>query len=282
MAYNSLESNLGSCLMSLQKLSLTLIAALWLVGCDKPVFSNTNTDATQATAQRNYSLTDYHWRLQSVLDENKHALPQIPSELLNSNKGITLQFSDDRILVEGLCNHISNAYELKDGQLTVGHGISTMKACPESALMMAEQYLAGQLPKLKQYQFDSSPARLLLNFDDASQWQLQGELSLQAQYGAPTTIFYEVRAEKPSCPNSNPPITDCLTVREVFYNEQGLKTREGDWHLFAETIEGYQHRDDTHTILRLHRYTVPAQSGETTMYRYVLDMPIMVSSAPAE
>lgn len=265
--------------MSIYKSSLALIAALWLVGCDKPVASADNQPATADVAT--YKLEDYAWSLQKVVDEQGQALPQIPTELLNSNKGITLHFKDQRILLDGLCNHISNSYELRDGKLQVGQGISTMKACPESALMMAEQYLAGQLPKLTQHQFTHTPPALIFNFDDKTQWQLRGEVTLEAKYGKPETVFYEIKAARPSCPANTPAATSCLNARQVFYNEQGIKTREGEWMVFTDPIEGYQHREDIHTILRLHRYTIDQQAKDQKV-RYVLDMPVMVSNARSE
>lgn len=262
----------------------TALVALSLTGCDskQPTAPQAPAAATQATSAsaaptQARQLQDFDWHLQAVTDKQGQAVSQISPDLLQSEQGIVLRFNEDRLVLDGLCNHISSGYKLNSGKLELTQAISTMKACPESALMMAEQYLAGQLAQLEQHSFEPAARRLSLQFADGSTWQLQGELTLSAQYGAPETVFYEIKAAKIDCPDQAVGSAQCFNAREIQYNEQGIKIAAGEWQAFTHAIDGYQHRDDTNTILRLHRYRVNDNKNETT-YKYVLDMPVMVES----
>lgn len=232
-----------------------------------------------ASVQANLALHDFQWRLAQVLDGQQQDVTQVPTDLLDSERGIQLRFIDQRLLIEGLCNHLSAAYQQQGDRLSLSHPVSTMKACPDSALMAAEHYLAAQLPRLNHYHFDGNHQQLHLQFDDQTQWQLRGERTLESRYGEPEVLFYEIDAALRPC--QHPLMADqrCYYARQVHYNEQGIKTGEDAWALFSSPIEGYQHSEDSHTIIRLKRYTVAEPAADQAGYRYVLDMVVSRSLA---
>ena len=53
-----------------------------------------------------------------------------------------------------------------------------------------------------------------------------------------------------------------LKVRNVTYNEQGIKTGSGAWRTFYGQIHGYEHQPNLRQIIRLNAYNNP-DSKET-------------------
>ncbi|MBP7647899.1 MAG: DUF4377 domain-containing protein, partial [Comamonas sp.] len=71
------------------------------------------------------------------------------------------------------------------------------------------------------------------------------------------------------------PNAQCLQVRELKYNEQGLKQSTGTWENFYGTIEGYTHQAGVRNVLRIKRFTRPEPvPADASKYVYILDMTV--------
>ena len=66
-------------------------------------------------------------------------------------------------------------------------------------------------------------------------------------------------------------------MREIRYDNNGLKTYTGQWENFYSEIDGYKHEAGVTNILRINRYKRQNVPADASSYAYVLDM--VVSSA---
>lgn len=99
-------------------------------------------------------------------------------------------------------------------------------------------------------------------------------MTAQAKYNSKgDTVFWAVDAQSKPCSDNNAQL--CLQIRPVTYDEQGIKTEEGEVVEFAGVIDGYEH-DNTHDeVLRLQRFKTNVDTvlvdNIDSEYAYVLD-----------
>jgi hypothetical protein len=118
-----------------------------------------------------------------------------------------------------------------------------------------------------------SPERQTLSF--------AGKRTPQSLYGAPKRIFLEVAPQRVACTPSPMPPTTCLQVRELRFDDKGLRVGEpGHWRTFYGEIEGYTHEPGVRNVLRINRYKRPKPPADGSRYLYVLDL--VVESAIVE
>lgn len=64
-------------------------------------------------------------------------------------------------------------------------------------------------------------------------------------------------------------------MREVKYNEQGLKTQvDKDWNLFYDQIEGFQHTPNERQVIRVKRFEIKNPAADQSKYAYIFDMAV--------
>src|SRR5690606_9600260 len=90
---------------------------------------------------------------------------------------------------------------------------------------------------------ESAPPRLHLVSASGERSSWVGEASAQTRYGGPgERVFLEVAPQRVACSHPMMPDHRCLRVREIRYDENGIKqSPPGDWQLLYEDIEGYTH-----------------------------------------
>ena len=142
----------------------------------------------------------------------------------------------------------------------------------------AERLMAQLMPgnsKLKlsvENSSKSTTTQLLLTQEFATGETLiwQGTATAEAKYQQqPDLVFWEVNHQLQDCPNPNQ--KTCLKVRPVYYDEQGIKKGVGDWDIFVDNIEGYNHDSSVDTVLRLKRFTVDPVEVKGKQFVYVFD-----------
>ena len=103
----------------------------------------------------------------------------------------------------------------------------------------------------------------------------------EARFGGPgERVFLEVAAETKPCSHPMMPDMQCLQVRELKYDDKGLKVgTPGAFGNFYEQIEGYPHEPGVRNVLRLQRYTRKQAPADASKYAYVLDM-VVETEAP--
>ena len=218
-------------------------------------------------------LDAWHWRLAEAVDadgDRIHALFGNPEQPLQ------LDFNDGRIAVSGGCNRIGGSYERDGDVLRPGGLAQTQMACPQP-LMELDAAIAGLLEgELTVATRDSDPPRLELTAADGALLTFTGEPTADTRYGGPgERMFLEVAAQRVDC--QHPLIADmqCLHVREVFFDEDGLRRGEpGEWQFLYEDIEGYEHQPGVRNVLRVHRYSRDPVPADASSIVYVHDMTV--------
>ena len=249
-------------IMRLYYLAFALLP-LGLAACQSNQMDTVRDQTVQIVQQQNAkkTLTAYTWSLDT-----------------GTTKPMQLNFHQDgRLSISTSCNSISTAWTVANNELTTGNSMMTQMACPPAA--MQQEQLAIQLFDKQKASFvldAHNPQQPTLTFMDQTgkRYTFQGKMTPETKYqGQGETIFLEVSPETKSCTGVAP--QTCLQVREIKYNEQGLKTYQAqNWSLFYDTIEGYQHTSKERQVIRVKRYTLKNPAADQSKYAYVHDMTI--------
>lgn len=275
--------------MTSKRLALSssiLVATLLVVGCQNtaPLEMTKKNNAT--TIDQETSMTDgniasvklnitpevlarYHWTLVSAVDNNNQ--PLLP--LTSIKKQVTLNFmqqNNQNLVGFGVgCNSMGGDYQLNDNVMTVGNVVSTMMLCHD--LNEAEETLSGLMSNDSQLSLKEGTVPILTQLiDNNATLVWQGQMTTEAKYGKGETVFWAVDHKAQPCPDGS--TKTCLKVKPVRYNEQGIKSSEGDWTLFSGEIEGYTHDATQDQVLRLKRYVVDPSDVKGKQFAYVLDI----------
>lgn len=215
----------------------------------------------------------YHWRLQQAADG---AGQRIDALFARADKPLQLDFADGRLSVRNSCNGMGGSYRVENGQLVVGPMMHTMMACADLALNQLDGAISSRLaarPAIAIGRQGDAP-QLTLRTASGDQLVFAGVPTPETRYGGPgTTEFLEVAAQTVPCHHPLMPDRQCLDVREVHYDAQGLKSgTPGAWQPFNQAIEGYTHQPGVRNVLRVKRYAVKNPPADAPASAYVLDM----------
>lgn len=256
---------------------LSLLAGCPQKGSDAPTASAT-TAATPASAaapaasDANAQLGRYHWQLRDATDANGK---RIDALFVQADKPLQLDFADGRVGVANACNRMGGGYSLEGESLTVARMASTMMACADPKLMALDGEIGKRLEgasKLTLLTGDTPTLTLANGAGDTLVFA--GEPTAETRYGGPgERMFLEVAAHAKPCSHPLIPDMQCLQVREVKYDDQGLKVgTPGEFGNFYDSIDGYTHEDGVRNVLRVERYTIENPPADGSRYAYVLDM----------
>jgi hypothetical protein len=93
-------------------------------------------------------------------------------------------------------------------------------------------------------------------------------------------MFLEVAAQTVEC-TSGAMRGQCLRVREIRYDDQGLKVGPpGAWQTFHGQIEGYTHTPGVRNVLRIKRFKRSTVPADASAYLYVLDLVVESETVP--
>jgi len=274
-----------------------LLGALLIGACQKPAepASTPSADAVPAPASASASastpaaappaattasagshdaaavLPRFHWQLAEATDARGQRL----TALFVDGAPIQLDFLQGRVAVDHLCNRMSGAYTLEGDKLDFGRMASTMMACVDPARSaqerLASELFAGRFTVA--IEGETGSPQLLLTRSDGSKLRFNGQVTAQSRYGAGETVFLEVAPQTQPCPHPLIKDKQCLQVREVRYDAQGLRQGEpGAWQNFFDPIEGYEHQPGIRNVLRVKRYTRPNPPADASANVYVLDL----------
>lgn len=214
------------------------------------------------------SLQSYDWQLNNI--NSTDPITWNGSYLQTQNGKVTLNFNQNHITYNVGCNQLSNQYSLsKNTMQPIGTGISTLMGCGE--LQAREQWLAKQMQSPSELQIMETQVDAVLSQTtaDGSWLQWVGKLKPEVKYGKGETVFLEVKPKWQYCDN----VTDkkCLEVRDINYDNQGLKTAVGQWYILDAPIMGYRHDESAQRVLRLTRYRTPPTDTKGYGNLYQLD-----------
>lgn len=237
--------------------------------------SSANIQSTQTTPELNENsateishvttsdLSQYQWTLVTAVDSSNMRL--VP---LNAVKDQVLlnfgQLKGMNILRYSLgCNTMTGRLQLVDSVMTIEEGVSTKKFCAE--LDEAEKLLNRAMYGDSQLSLKRGAVPILTQLaDDNTTLVWQGKQSTEAKHGQAEMIFWAVDHEVMPCPDGT--TKECLKVKPIQYDINGVKVGEGEWTLFDGEIEGFTHDRDHNQVIRLKRYT-----DEDKNNIYVLD-----------
>ena len=258
---------------------LLLALPLALAGCPKPADETPTPPAAVAPAAASAAPADgtllpkYHWRLASATDAQGQ---RIDALFARPDKPVTLDFRDGRLGISNTCNRMGGSYTLADGSLTAGRLMSTKMACADAALMALDDEVGKRLEgtlELATTTAGDAPT-LTLTTATGDTLAFTGEPTAETRYGGPgERVFLEVAADTKPCNHPLIPDMQCLQVREIQYDDKGLKIgAPGEFQHFYDSIEGYQHEPGIRNVLRVDRYTVKNPPADASSSAYVLDM----------
>lgn len=218
------------------------------------------------------TLAGYHWRLDSATGADG---ARIDALFPGDGHVLALEFADGRVSVSGGCNGQGASYAVGDGgKLEIDRMMSTQMACA-TPLMDADAAIAALLAQAQEVHFEEgTPPRLRLVADDGSTTTWTGEATAQSRYGGEgETVFMEVAPQRIDCNHPMIPGHQCLQVREIRYDDGGVKQPPGEWEAFYGDIEGFEFREGERKVLRLKKFERPEQvPADASSVAYVLDM----------
>jgi heat shock protein HslJ len=228
--------------------------------------------ATPAASDANADLARYHWRLQDATDASGKRITVL---FVREDKPLQLDFADGRVGVANACNRMGGGYSLEGESLTVARMVSTMMACSDPKLMALDGEIGKRLEgasKLTLLAGDTPTLTLANAAGDTLVFA--GDPTAETRYGGPgERIFLEVAAHTKPCNHPLIPDMQCLQVRELKYDDKGLKIgAPGAFANFYDDIEGYTHEDGVRNVLRVDRYTIKNPPADGSSNAYVLDM----------
>lgn len=235
-----------------------------------------------ATIRAAAVLPRHRWRLTDANDANGQ---RIEALFARAGKPVTLEFKGGRLNVSNTCNRMGGSFSVRGRQLIVGKLASTMMACSDSKLMALDaevgKRLQGELG-LRMTKGDAPP-QLELRNAAGDVLVFTSEETAATKYGsAGKRVFLEVAAQTAPCSHPLIPNMQCLQVRELKYDEKGLKVgTPGPFGNFYATIEGYTHKPGVRNVLRVNRYEIKNPPADAPSQAFVLDM-VVESDASAK
>lgn len=215
------------------------------------------------------ALSANHWRLTDA----KNAQGQrIDALFVDADKPVQLDFVDGRVGVSNTCNRMGGAYSIAGDELKFDRMVSTMMACTDAKLMALDQEAGKRLEG--SVKFAQSADLLALTTAGGDVLTFRGEPTVETRYAGPgETVFLEVAAQTKPCGHPLIPDKQCLQVRELEYDDNGLKTgTDGAFGNFYSGIEGYTHEPGIRNVLRVKRYTIKNPPADGSSLAYVLEM----------
>jgi heat shock protein HslJ len=224
-------------------------------------------------------LEDHRWTL---ADATNAANRRIDTLFPDAERSFAFNFSGSRVHVQGGCNGFRGAFATDpDGLLEVTGTISTLMACA-APLMEADAALSALMAEpLETVVVRGVGPTLVLLTSAGDALVLKGELTPEARFGAPTTVFLEIAAQAVECEGSLRGDGLCLQVREIRFDEQGLRVgTPTEWQAFTADIEGYRHEPGIRNVLRVNRFEPAAGPDMPHGPIYLLDLVVESEVAP--
>lgn len=215
-------------------------------------------------------LQSYHWQLVQAKDNANQPLTSFENSITHGTA--KLNFSDKRIDFTIGCNQLSKPIAYQNGTMTSLSSItvSTLMGCGKDN--DTEQLLKAKMNRTSRLSLEVGqnivPTLTQVTADNSTLvWQ--GTIKPEVKYGKGETVFFEVKPQLAPCD----PLTgkQCLQIREISYDNNGIKTATGQWRIFHEPIDGFHLEPTTQQIIRVQRYRTPPTDTMGYGTKYVFD-----------
>jgi heat shock protein HslJ len=218
-------------------------------------------------------LEAYHWRLQNATNANN---TRIDALFARPDLPVQLDFVQGRLAISNTCNRMSGGYTIDETRLQISPLASTLMACSDDALNLLDQAISARFAGAMSFesQVSGESARLVMTTEAGDRFVFTGHPTAETRFGGPgVRIFLEVAAQTQPCTHPLIPEFQCLQVREIAFDEQGLRTgTPGEFQHFYDTIEGYTHEPGVRNVLRVLRFDRDPAPADASAYAYILDM----------
>ncbi len=219
------------------------------------------------------ALEAYYWRLSSAVDGQGQ---RIEALFVRPEQPVQLQFGQGRISISNTCNRMAGAYAIAGARLEIGQLMSTLMACSDDALTQLDHELGTRLAGSMAFAIDPADGtpQLTLTGSTGDVFGFTGEPTPETRFGGPgDLVFLEVAAQTQPCSHPLNPEQQCLQVREIGFDEQGLRTgTPGEFQHFYADIEGYRHEPGVRNVLRVLRFVRDPAPADASAHVYVLDL----------
>jgi heat shock protein HslJ len=279
----------------MKKITLLLPFVIALAACARP--ATDKPDPTGATASDTAATSDapapapapdviadelprYHWRLH---DANDASGKRIDALFVRADKPVTLDFAEGRVGVTNTCNRMGGTYTVDGGTLAINRLVSTMMACSDPRLMALDREAGARLEGRLTASFQTGDTpRLTLTTATGDVMVFAGGPTASTRYGGEgEAVFLEVAAQTRPCSHPLIPDKQCLQVREIRYDANGVRQgADGEFQNFYDAIEGYTHEPGVRNVLRVKRYQIKNPPADASSQAYVLDMVVESETAP--
>lgn len=261
----------------MMKKYLVLALSLSVMACSQHSEPNSNTGnqvpGSSVQTSINQQLDTYSWQLVEAMDKKNQ---RINGLFVRADMPITLQFKENRISIINACNNMGGAFSVSGNNLVVSNLASTTMACA-APLNELDRVVSHLIEGKTAININTKDAQPLLKLTTSSGETLvfKGLATPEARYGSKAeTIFLEIAPRTKTC-SAGTRQMQCLQIKEVKYNEQGIKTYTSPaWENFYAPIEGYKHNSNQKVIVRVNRYAVKNPAADASSYAYVLDTTI--------
>lgn len=256
-----------------------ILATATLAACSAPSTTTMTDEGKKVKMSAEQTLQAYNWSLINTVTPDGSSVPAWTSNDPQFNQPLVLNFIDDRVAIENLCNPLNASYAITERNIDFSQVVSAMRMCSDQKLMQYEQQVANLLPtatdwslaSTDQTQANAAAPVLTLYFENGEKWRFGGKQTNETKYGSPAeTVFLEIAPQTEVCPQSG---NNCLKVRSVNYDSNGMKTGVGEWVLFQpNAIEGFNHEPGVRSVIRTHRYHIKNAPAGSANYAYEFDM----------
>lgn len=248
---------------------IALLFPAMLIGCAS---SPHESQATLPAISDNTTLTRYSWQLQDARNAQGMLITPL---FVQPDKPVRLDFNDNRFNVNNTCNNMSGQYSRFENRMTFSAIASTKKLCTDSAVAALDYEISSRLSKVNTYSITQSAQPLLtLTTSNGDILTLSGTQTPAARYGSEgEIIFLEIAPQTIPCTHPLIPNKQCLRVRQVYYDREGIKTGvPGPWQSFYQNIEGYNFQPGVRNVLRVKRYKIANPPADASDTAYILDI----------
>lgn len=237
---------------------------------DTPPAATTPTPApAPASALDAAALAAHHWKLDQAVDAKGQ---RIDALFVRADKPVQLDFREGRVSVSNACNRMGGGFSLEGDRVVIADLASTMMACVDPKLSALDREIGQRLRGPQTASLQGGALTLTSAAGDVLTFR--GEATAETRFGGPGEIvFLEIAPESKPCTHPLVPNRQCLQVREVFFDANGLRTgaQEG-WQPLYQDIEGFTHEEGTRNVVRVKRFAVKDPPADASSIAYVLDM----------
>ena len=219
-------------------------------------------------------LTRHRWTLKEAVNAKGGPIGAL---LIRPDKPVQITFIDNRINVHNTCNGLSGTFRRLADELIVDALIGTKMQCVEPGVAALDTEMSLRIQGSSRFTASpGTPPKLEWRAQNGDILRFVGDMTPEARYGSEgETAFVEVTAYTKPCqpPMATAPQT-CLELRELRYDDQGLKTNIGAWRLFYDKIDGFTHEPGIRNVLRVKRYRRDGRPDDGTNIAYVMEMSV--------